>query len=225
MKKLISSLALLFLASVPHARANPEVPAAVAQSFGTATAESIVLMKGSGTTAEPVEWTVYARDAFRPADILRITVKMEGPVWKATPAGAGTKILDRVPPMAIDFSRLRYRSADARVMAAKSAALAQTTFASIDYQLAANAETGTPEWGMALKDDTGYEVGFVVVSAATGAVSFQDWSPQVAASTAEEPGDEGERAARSVKKAARKAWNWTDNARKETRGFFRELFR
>ncbi|MEN3944209.1 hypothetical protein WJU23_23100 [Prosthecobacter sp. SYSU 5D2] len=225
MKKLLPSLTFVFLAFATSLPANPEVPGAVAQSFGTAIAESIVLIKGSSTTAEPIEWTAYARDAFRPADILRISVKMEGPVWKASPAGAGTRILDRVPPMAIDFSKLRYRSADARVVAAKSAALAQTTFASIDYQLAANAETGTPEWGMAMKDDTGYEVGFVVVSAATGAVSFQDWSPKVPASTANDEGDEGERAARAVKRAARKTWNWTDNARKETRGFFRELFR
>jgi hypothetical protein len=225
MKKLITGLTFVFLTTATGLQANPEVPVAISQSFGSAIAESIVLIKGSSTTAEPIEWTAYARDAFRPADILRISVKMEGPTWKASPAGAGTRILDRVPPMAIDFSKLLYRSADARVVAAKSAALAQTTFASIDYQLAANAETGTPEWGMALKDDTGYEVGFVVVSGASGAVSFQDWSPRVPTSTVSDESDEGERAARAVKRAARKTWNWTDNARKETRGFFRELFR
>lgn len=225
MKKTFSSLMLLLIASATTVQANPEVPLAVAQSFGTAVSQSIVLLKGSSTTAEPVEWLAYARDAFRPADLLRIGVKMEGLTWVAKPAGAGPRILDRVPTMAVDFSKLRYRSADARVVAAKSAALAQTTFASIDYQLAANPETGTPEWGLALKDDTGYEVGFVVVSAATGAVSFQDWSPRVPSTADLDEGDEGERAARAVKRAARKTWNWTDNARKETRGFFRELFR
>ncbi len=224
MKNFIPALSFVFAAGLSGLHANPEVPAAVAQSFGTATSESLILLKGSSTTAEPVEWTAYARDAFRPADILRISVKQDGLLWKATPAGAGARILDRVPTLPVDFKKVLYRSADARVVAAKSAALAQTTFASIDYQLAANAETGTPEWGMALKDDTGYEVGFVVVSAATGAVSFQDWSPRVPASTADE-GDEGERAAKAVKRTARKAWNWSDNARKETRGFFRELFR
>ncbi|MCW0218926.1 MAG: hypothetical protein OJI67_11445 [Prosthecobacter sp.] len=224
MKKIIPCLFLLALTGLSNLHANPEVPIAVAQSFGTAVSESILLVKGSSTTAEPLEWVAYARDAFRPQDILRINVKMEGATWKATAAGAGTKILDRVPSRPIDFKKLLYRSADARVVAAKSAALAQTTFASIDYQLAANPETGTVEWGLALKDDTGYEVGFVVVSAETGAVSFQDWSPRVASSSDSE-GDEGEKAAKAVKKAARKAWNWTDNARKETRGFFRELFR
>ncbi|TDU70678.1 hypothetical protein EI77_02726 [Prosthecobacter fusiformis] len=224
MKKFIPSLTFLFVAALSSLQANPEVPQAVTQSFGSAIADSILLIKGSSTTAEPVEWTAYARDPFRPADILRISVTMEGIAWKASPAGAGTKILDRVPATAIDFSKLLYRSADARVVAAKSAALAQTTFTSIDYQLATNAETGAPEWGMALKDETGYEVGFVVVSATTGAVSFQDWSPRVP-SSANAEGDEGERAARAVKRAARKTWDWTDNARKETRGFFRELFR
>lgn len=223
MKYLIPSLSVLFLTSLSHLQANPEVPAAVSQSFGIATSESIVLLKGSSTTGEPLEWTAYAKDAFRPADLLRINVKQEGLLWRATAAGAGTRILDRVPSLPIDFKKLRYRSADARVVAAKSAALAQTTFVSIDYQLAANGSTGTPEWGMALKDETGYEVGFVVMSAETGAVSFQDWSPRVPSTARAE--DEGERAARAVKRAARKTWNWTDNARKETKGFFKELFR
>lgn len=224
MKHLLPSLSILFIAGISNLQANPEVPAAVSQSFGKATADNILLLKGTGTTAEPTEWTAYSRDAFRTEDVLRITVKQEGPVWKAAAAGAGNRILDRVPARPLDFNRLRYRSADARVVAAKSAALAQTTFLTIDYQLAANADTGAPEWGLALKDDTGYEVGFVVVSAETGAVSFQDWSPKIPVASDSE-GDEGERAARAVKRGARKAWNWTDNARKETRGFFRELFR
>lgn len=223
MKKLLPVASLLLLTSLSSLQANPEVPLAVGQTFGNSVAEGIVLLKGTGATAEPVEWTAYARDAFRTEDLLRISVKQEGLVWKATAAGAGSRILDRVPSRPVNFAKLRYRSADARVAAAKSAALAQTTFASIDYQLATNADTGTPEWGLALRDDTGYEVGFVVVSAETGAVTFQDWTPRVP-STAD-AGEEGERAARNVKRAARKAWNWTDNARKETRGFFRELFR
>jgi len=224
MKHSLSCLTFLFIAGLTSLKANPEVPTAVAQSFGTAISDGLLLIKGTGTTAEPTEWTAYARDAFRAADILRISVKLDGAAWKASPAGAGTRVLDRVPSRPIDFKKLLYRSADARVAASKSAALAQTTFASIDYQLAANPETGTPEWGLALKDGTGYEVGFVVVSAQTGAVSFQDWSPRVP-STADSAGSEGEQAARAVKRTARKAWNWTDNARKETRGFFRELFR
>lgn len=227
MRNLILLLTLLLLTAPETLRANPEIPNAVAQSFGTAVSANLLLLKGTGTTGEPIEWTAYSRDAFRSEEILRITVKQEASQWKATAAGAGTKILDRVPSKTLDFSKVRFRSADARVVAAKSAALAQATFASIDYQLASNPETGTPEWGMALKDDTGYEVGFVVVSAETGAVSFQDWSPKVPASSVANnaEGEEGERAAKAVKKAARKAWNWTDSARKETRGFFRELFR
>jgi hypothetical protein len=58
----------------------------------------------------------------------------------------------------------------------------------------------------------------------TGALVFQDWTPRFA--TAPSLGDsEGERAAKTVKRTARKAWNWTDKARTETKGFFRELFR
>lgn len=206
------------------AQANPEVPRAVSQAFGDAVANGILLLKGTANTAEPVEWTAYSRDAFRQQDILRISLKLEGAQWKATPAGAGGNILSPVPPRPVDFARLRYRSADARAVASKAAALAQTTFATVDYQLAANPQTGAPEWGMALKDDTGYEVGFCVVSGETGALSFQDWTPRVAAGGST-PASEGERAAKAVKRAARKTWNWTDKARSETRSFFRELFR
>ena len=206
--------------------ANPEIPRAVAQSFGETVAGNILLIKGTGTTSEPVEWVVYSRDAFRNDEILRITVKLDGTQWKTAPAGAGTKILSPAPPRVLDFAKLRERSADARVVAAKAAALAQSTFVSVDYQLAANPETGSLEWGLALKDDTGYEVGFCVVSAETGALNFQDWTPRFNTGPAPAANSsEGERAAKAVKRAARKAWNWTDKARVETKSFFRELFR
>jgi hypothetical protein len=212
---------LVGLASV---QANPEIPRAVAQSFGESIGSSLLLVKGTGTTAEPVEWTAYARDAFRPEEVLRITVRMEASVWKAAPAGAGTKVLSPVPPKTLDSTRLQIRSSEARAVAAKAAALAQTTFASVDYQLAANAETGAPEWGLALKDESGYEVGFCVISAETGALTFQDWTLKLGSAPSAPP-SEGERAAKVVKKTVRKAWNWTDKARSETKSFFRELFR
>ncbi|MES2593754.1 MAG: hypothetical protein V4662_00375 [Verrucomicrobiota bacterium] len=224
MKSFLHASLILLATSAATLKANPEIPLAVAQSFGENVADNLVLVKGTSTTSEPVEWTAYARDAFRPEEILRISVKMEATLWKAVPAGAGTKILTAQPAKTINAKRLRVRSAEARVVAAKAAALAQTTFVTVDYQLAANTETGVPEWGMALKDDTGYEVGFCVVSAETGALSFQDWTPRFATAPATPP-SEGEQAAKTVKKGVRKAWNWTDKARSETRNFFRELFR
>ncbi|MDZ4287218.1 MAG: hypothetical protein U0984_04630 [Prosthecobacter sp.] len=225
MKSILAALALLLAVSPTGAWANPELPKAVAQSFGAAVAANLLLLKGSGTTTEPLEWTAYARDAFRPSTILRIAVKPVGSEWKATAAGAGGNILNPVPPHPLDFSRLKYRSADARAVAAKAAALAQATFVSVDYQLAANA-TGVPEWGLALQDDTGYEIGFCVVSGETGALTFQNWTPRYQSREATAAAEsEGERAGNAVKRAARKAWNWTDNARKETHSFFRELFR
>lgn len=223
MKKFLLTLSLISVASL-NLRANPEIPRTVAQSFGEAVASGILLLKGTGTTGEPSEWVAFSRDAFRPEEILRISVKMEGSEWKATPSGAGSKVLSPAPSRKIDFSQVRERSADARVVAAKAAALAQTTFATVDYQLASNEDNGSPEWGLALKDETGHEVGFCVISAATGALVFQDWTPRFA--TAPSSGEsDGERAAKSVKRTARKAWNWTDKARTETKGFFRELFR
>lgn len=207
------------------AHANPEVLGAVGAQFGKSVQEQVILVRGTGTVAEPVEWTAYSRDAFRPQDILRIRVAMEGTKWSAAAAGSGTRVLNPAPPRPLDAALLRVRSSEARQVAGKAAVLAKATFASVDYQLAANAQTGVPEWGMALRDDTGYEVGFVVVSADTGAVVFQDWTPRVRTAADEAADGEGERAARAVKRTARRAWNWTDNARRETGSFFRELFR
>ena len=128
--------------------------------------------------------------------------------------------------VSIDFTRVRFRSSDARAAAAKAAVLAQATFVEVEYQLASNGSTGAPEWGLALRDDTGYEIGFCVVSAESGAVTYQDWTPRFAGKPTDASGGvDGERAAKSVKRAARKAWNWTEDARRETRNFFKELFR
>jgi hypothetical protein len=225
---LVAAAVAVFIVAAPAtSRANPELPRAIARTFGDALAANVLLLKGSGTTTEPLEWTAYARDVFRKSDIVRITLTPVGADWQAAANGAGDNILSPTPPQPINFARLRYRSADARAVAAKAAALAQSTFVTVDFQLAANATTGVPEWGLALIDDTGYEVGFCVVSGETGALTFQDWTPRYQARdrTAEAGSAEGERAAKAVKKAVRKAWNWTDSARKETRGFFRELFK
>jgi hypothetical protein len=227
MKAPLVLLGACLLAPAGPLRANPEVLSAVGRQFGDSVQANVLLLKGSATVAEPEQWTAYARDTFRPREILRIQVQRENNVWTAAAAGSGTRVLDRAPGRPFDSQRLRVRSADARRAAAKAAVQAQAVFAGIDYQLAANPETGAPEWGLALRDDTGYEVGFVVVSAETGAVSFQDWTPRVR-TTARNPADAaegGEQAAKTVKRAARRAWNWTDNARKETGNFFRELFR
>ncbi len=222
-------LAAVFCASATLSQADSDISRSVARTFGQPTADNILLLRGSGTTGDPVEWTVFARDPFRSSELLRIQVAWAGSSWQASPAGAGN-VLNPVPTSVVNFQRLRYSSADARISAAKAAVMAKTTFSSVNYQLASNADTGVPEWGLALLDETGYEVGFCVVSGDSGAVTFQDWTPKYVGEkrglfTRRDPETEGERAAKSVKRTARKAWNWTDNARQETRSFFKELFR
>ena len=78
-----------------------------------------------------------------------------------------------------------------------------------------------------MQDATGYEVGFCIISAETGAVRYQSWTPKAVAgeSRPTTPETEGERAAKKVKAEVRKAWNWGENAGRRTGGFFRELFR
>lgn len=208
--------------------ANPEVPEVVATGFGQATADQLVLLKGEGERHEPTEWLVFGKDPFRQGDTVSLRATLERGKWGV--AAIGT-VLHRVPTRVIDFSLVRERSSDALKVAKKASELARTEFSRVDYQLATNAETGVPEWGMALMDATGYEVGFCIVSAQTGALLFQSWTPMAEKKAGLFGGlkrseeDEGERAARAVKKGVRKAWDWSENAGKQTGNFFRELFR
>jgi hypothetical protein len=219
------SLALLAVALPFSLHANPELRAAVAQSFGEAQASKIILVQATPNAADPQQWTVYAADAFRPTQQVRSIVTLTGTLWKADPAGAGS-LLNRTPPAPLDFNRVKVRSSAARDAVAKVASAANTSFATVAYQLAMN-DAGTPEWGLALNDSTGYEVGFCVVNAESGTVTFMSWTPRGGqpATKGSDNNSSGALAAQKVKDKARKAWNWTEKAGRETGNFFKELFK
>ncbi len=221
----------LFLASSPLLRANPEIATIVDQEYGAATSEGIVLLQSPASAADPAQWAVFARDPFRPGELVRATITAEPGGWAPKADGAGNRLLGRVPPQTIAFNRIKYRSSDARRIAQQNAMLAKVNFVTAAYQLAANATTGAPEWGLALIDANDVEVGFVVISAETGAVLHQQWSNGLASQvpggpiTSPEPGFKGEKAAEDVRRAARRAWEWTGDTGLEVGHFFKRLFR
>lgn len=219
------------LASASVVKANPEVATMIDQEYGAATSEGILLLQSAASAGEPTQWTVYARDPFRPGELVRAKLTKDERGWAPTPDGAGTKLLSRVPPQPIAFNRVNMRSADVRKVAQQTAALAKTNFVTVEYQLATSATTGGPEWGLALKDTTGAEVGFIVISAENGAVIHQQWTSDVATTvpgalqpSAPQPGTPGERAAEDFKKSARRAWEWTGDTGVEVGRFFKKLF-
>ncbi|MCB1276056.1 hypothetical protein [Prosthecobacter sp.] len=220
-----------FLASASLVKANPEIATIIDQEYGAATSEGVVLLQSAASPGEPTAWNVYALDPFRPGELVRATLTLERNGWAPKAAGAGSKLLSRVPPQTISFNRIKYRSSDARRIAQQNAALARTNFVTAAYQLAANVTTGAPEWGLALNDSNGVEVGFVVISAETGAVIHQQWNNGLSSNvpgapvTATEPGSKGERAADEVKRSARRAWEWTGDTGLEVGRFFKRLFR
>ena len=69
----MKTLTLLLVASVlpVSLRANPDLRAAVAHSFGEAQAAKIILVQATANVADPQQWTVYAADAFRPTQQVR----------------------------------------------------------------------------------------------------------------------------------------------------------
>lgn len=158
-------LASLLLSGSSLLHANPEIATVIDQEYGAATSEGIVLLQSAASAAEPEQWTVYARDPFRQGELVKAVVTIQNRSWAPRAAGAGSKLLGRVPAQVIPFNRIRYRTADARKIAQQQAVLARTNFITANYQLAANATTGAPEWGLALLDPKGAEVGFIVISA------------------------------------------------------------
>ncbi len=223
------TLFLSFLASASLLHANPEVATVITQEYGAATADGIVLLQSAPAVAEPDQWMVYAMDPFRPGEMVRaaLTLAPTTNSWAPKPNGAGDDLLTRVPTQAIDFTRVRFRTLDARRVAQESAVLSKTNFVSVVYQLAANTTTGVPEWGLALLDGGGLEVGFIVVSAETGAVTHQQWGNLYSdpTGTLPPPGTKGEKAADDVRRTAREAWERTGDTGVEVGRFFKRLFK
>jgi hypothetical protein len=227
--KICNLIAIGFLLSTaPIFSANSDVGAAIMKQFGEAQLSNVILVSAVSNPTDPVQWRVYSRDPYRPGELL-LTVANRGAsgTWETTPAGAG-RLLPRVPPQRIDFKRLKVDAKEARRIASETAKLAKQSFFQVSYQLAANEVNATPEWGLVMETSSGTEVGFIVISAETGAVIHQDWTPDpslppTTGQTASEK--QGEAAAKKVKQGMRKAWDWTEDAGRKTGGFFRELFR
>ncbi len=224
---IVPAIAGFLLASFPCFGGNPDVGAAIVRQFGESQLQNVVLVTAVADEGDDVdEWKVYSVDPYRADEQLCAIATKEDGRWEAKPDKAG-KLLTRVPAQRLDFKRLRADSKEARRIVKQAAARQGVEIEDIDYQLAANDTTGAPEWGLALLDDTGYEVGFCVVSGETGLLLSEDWTPKyetTSPSAQTRAEREGEEAAKRVKKGVRKAWNWTEKAGRKTGSFFRELF-
>jgi hypothetical protein len=222
-----SLLCSLLLASASLCQANPEIATVIDQEYGAATAAGVVLLQSPASATDPIQWSVFARDPFRQGELVRATVTLDKSAWIPRVNGAGTKLLSRVPPQVIVFNRIKYRSSDALKIAQQNAMLAKSNFVTASYQLAADAATGAPQWGLALNGTDGNEVGFIVISAETGAVIHQQWNNGLANTDpgAPPPRSKGEKAADDVKRAARNAWQWTGDTGLEVGHFFKRLFK
>ena len=212
--------------------AQPLLPVrdAVNAVYGKATTDGARLLKSPQVEGEPVLWHLFADDPHRAGELVKIGISREvaGKTWTAQALGSG-QLLQKVPPARIDLEKVKVGPVEARRTAEQGAALARTEFSRVEYQLAMQPASGAAEWALTLFDAKLQEVGFVVLSAETGAVVHQDFTPPplpgAAPKSKKDSIDSGEEAARAVKDGARRAWEWTEKAGRETRGFFRELFR
>lgn len=224
---IVSVVAGFLLVSSPGFGGNPDVGMAIVRQFGETQLHNVILVTAAADDEDPEEWKVYSLDPYRPDEQLCAIATKENGKWDAKPWKAG-KLLQRVPTQRLDFKRLRVDSKEARRIVTQAAAKESVEFEDMEYQLAANETTGAPEWGLALLDDSGYEVGFCVVSGETGLLVSEGWTPKYepeVSATQTRAEREGEEAAKRVKQGVRKAWNWTERAGRKTGSFFRELFK
>jgi hypothetical protein len=206
---------------------NANIGSAIVKQFGEAQLKNVMLVTAAATDDDPTVWTAYAMDPYRPGEQVRTRVTKQDGRWWASPDGAG-QLLPKLPKLPVDFKRLTVDAKSARRLIDREADIMNVDYDTMSYQLATNETTLSPEWGIALQDDNGIEVGFCVVSGETGRIISEDWTPKAGSSVAVAPGgatQEGAAAAKEVKKSVRKAWNWTENAGKKTGGFFKELFK
>src|SRR6187402_2142131 len=92
---------VLALASLGSA-ANPEVGAAILKQFGESQLRNVVLIVSMADDDEPEVWKVYARDPYRPGELVCSVANKEVGRWQMSPQSAG-RLLKRVPPQTIDF--------------------------------------------------------------------------------------------------------------------------
>lgn len=206
---------------------NANIGSAIVKQFGEAQLKNVMLVTAAATDDDPVVWTAYAIDPYRPGEQVRTRVTKQDGRWWASPDGAG-KLLPKLPKLPVDFTRLSVDAKSARRLVDHEAELADVDYDTMSFQLATNETTGSPEWGIALQNDDGVEVGFLVICGETGRVLSEDWTPRARTAVGKAQSgaaEEGAEAAREVKKGVRKAWNWTENAGKKTGGFFKELFK
>lgn len=230
-------LAWLACSLTPALAVDPMRPIveAVSRDFGVATTRSVRLLKSELSAQAPVSWALFANDPYRPADLVKLKLDRTGtgnpPGWRAQALGSG-QLLQRVPPLPINWALVQQGPVEVRRKALQTAALAKTPISHIAYQLTTNPTSKRPEWGLVLTDSKLTEVGFLIIAADNGAVIHQDFQRSLAPPT-RPPGlrrppsaaEEGEQAARRVKDGARQAWDWTERAGRRTGGFFRELFK
>jgi hypothetical protein len=205
---------------------NANIGSAIVKQFGEAQLKNVMLVTAAATDDDPVTWTAYAIDPYRPGEQVRTRVTKQDGRWWASPDGAG-KLLPKLPKLRVDFSRLSVDAKSVRRLIDRQAEIMDVDYDTMSYQLATNETTGSPEWGIALQDE-GVEVGFCVVCGETGRILSQDWTPKAGSAVAKAPSSaaqEGAAAAQEVKKSVRKALNWTENAGRKTGGFFKELFK
>jgi hypothetical protein len=230
MMKTALVLAVWGVAAVHGAEVLRPLTDAVTRDFGVATTQAARLLKSELSPATPTGWSLFASDPYRPGEQVKLKLERvsQGALigWKAQSAGAG-QLLQRVPPLPINWSMVRLGPMEVERKAKQMAVLAKMPFTHIAYQLTTNPTSQRPEWGLVLADATLTEVGFLIIEADSGAVVHQDFQRRLppGGGRVTKAEEEGEEAARRVKEGARQAWDWTERAGRKTGGFFRELFR
>lgn len=121
---------------------------AVTRDFGVAVTQSTRLLKSELSPAAPEVCSLFASDPYRAGDLVKIKldrVSRGNQIgWQAQSAGAG-RLLQRIPPLPIDWALVQLGPLEVRRKAQQTAALAKASFTHIAFQLTTNAQTRRPQ--------------------------------------------------------------------------------
>jgi hypothetical protein len=169
---LVSATLILF-AGIGHAQVTAYAALrTVGSSRGEKVLKQVLAISGEGSNAQPSRWRVWiddpaARGGVRELEISGNQITSERTPVKSEWAGAKD----------MDLAHLNLDSDGAYQVATQEAKKKGIEFSKVQFQLAADRETGKPGWTVQMSDGKDQRVGAIKVNADSGTMVSSAWGP------------------------------------------------
>jgi hypothetical protein len=144
----------------------------VGSSHGEKVLSQVVAISGEGSGAQPTHWKVWIDDPSARGGVRELEVSGNQITSERTPVKsewAGGKDMD--------LAHLNLDSDGAYQVATQEARTKGIEFSKVEFQLAADRETGKPGWTVQMADAKDQRVGAIKVNADSGTIVNSAWGP------------------------------------------------